>query len=60
MAEQGFWTWAQRNPDVNALIDPTGREWSRGELHAECNRIVHGLRSLGLQRGDAVAVCLQN
>ena len=60
MAEQGFWTHARRNPDALALVDPAGRRWSRGELHAECNRIVHGLRALGLQHGDAVAVCLPN
>jgi len=60
MAEQGFWTHARRNPDALALVDPTGREWTRGELHDECNRIVHGLRALGLEHGDTVAVCLPN
>jgi len=60
MADQGFWSHAQRNPEKLALVDPTGREWTRGELLAECNRIVHGLRALGLERGDAVAVCLPN
>jgi long-chain acyl-CoA synthetase len=60
MAEQGFWTHARRNPEALALIDPAGRRFTRGELHADCNRIVHGLRALGLQHGDAVAVCLPN
>jgi long-chain acyl-CoA synthetase len=60
MAEQGFWSWAQRDPTKLALVDPSGQEWTRGELHAECNRIVHGLRALGLDHGDAVAACLPN
>jgi long-chain acyl-CoA synthetase len=60
MAEQGFWTHARRDPAKLALVDPEGREWSRGELLAYCNRITHGLRARGLTRGDAVAVCLPN
>ena len=52
MADQGFWTHARRNPDALALVDPSGREWTRGELHAECNRIVHGLRALGLEHAE--------
>jgi long-chain acyl-CoA synthetase len=60
MADQGFWSHALRNPAPLALVDPDGREWTRGELHALCNRISHGLRAAGLERGDAVAVCLPN
>ena len=57
MAEHGFWTFAQRDPSKLALVAPDGREWTRGELLADCNRIVHGLRALGLEHGDTVAVC---
>ena len=32
MADHGFWNYAQRHPNELALIDPGGREWSRGEL----------------------------
>jgi long-chain acyl-CoA synthetase len=60
MAEHGFWTFAQRDPRPLALVDPQERNWTRGELLAECNRIVHGLRALGLQHGDAVAICMPN
>ena len=60
MADQGFWSHAQRNPGKLALVDPEGREWTRGELLALCNQVVHGLRALGLERGDAVAVALPN
>jgi long-chain acyl-CoA synthetase len=56
----GFWSFAQRDPAPLALVDPAGREWSRGELLAEANRIAHGLRALGLGRGDCVALVLPN
>jgi len=52
MAELGFWKFAQRAPEKLALVDPSGREWSRGELLASANKIAHGLRALGLGRGD--------
>ena len=60
MADHGFWSYAQRDPRPLALVDPDERHWTRGELLAECNRIVHGLRALGLAHGDTVAVCLPN
>src|SRR5258706_11990761 len=60
MADHGFWTFAERDPRPLALVDPQERHWMRGELLAECNRIVHGLRALGLAHGDTVAVCLPN
>jgi len=56
MAEHGFWSYAQRDPDVLALVDPQERKWTRGELLAACNRLVHSLRGLGLERGDVVAI----
>ena len=60
MAEIGFWNLAAKNPEALALAAPDGREWSRGELLAESNRIVHGLRALGMKEGDAVAAMLPN
>ena len=60
MAENGFWAYAQAEPTKLALVEPEGREWSRGELAAASNRAVHGLRALGLARGDAVAVAMPN
>ncbi len=60
MAELGFWNFAQRDPEPLALVAPDGREYSRGELLAEANRVVHGLRALGLERGDCVAMMLPN
>jgi long-chain acyl-CoA synthetase len=60
MADHGFWTYAQKDPSKLALVEPDGREWTRGELFASCNRIVHGLRALGLGKGDVVAAVLPN
>jgi long-chain acyl-CoA synthetase len=60
MSELGFWNFAQAEPEGLALVDPDGRAWTRGELLAEANRIAHGLRALGLERGDCVALVLPN
>ena len=60
MAEMGFWSFAQANPEKLALVDPSGREWTRGELFGEANQIAHGLRAQGLERGDCIAVVLEN
>ncbi|MEE9609196.1 MAG: acyl-CoA synthetase [Myxococcota bacterium] len=60
MSQLGFWNFAQRDPQRLALADPDGRDWTRGELLASCNRIVHGLRALGLEKGDCVATVLPN
>jgi long-chain acyl-CoA synthetase len=60
MAGLGFWNFAQADPSVLALAAPDGKEWTRGELFALQNQIAHGLRALGLQRGDAVAVAMPN
>ena len=32
MADHGFWTYAQKDPSKLALVEPDGREWTRGEL----------------------------
>ncbi len=42
------------------MVSPDGREWSRGELLAESNRIARGLRALGMKKGDVVAAMLPN
>ena len=56
----GFWRLAEEGPGRLAVIDPDGREITYGGLHAEANRLVHGLRALGLQAGDGVATVLPN
>jgi long-chain acyl-CoA synthetase len=60
MAQLGFWALAQEDPDHLALVEPDGTERSAGELLADANRLVHGLRQLGLEPGDAVATVLPN
>lgn len=59
-APNGFWAQAAADPDRTVLVDPDGSEWTAGALHAEANRLVHGLRAAGLERGDAFAVVLPN
>ncbi len=60
MSDLGFWQFAEKNPDVLALVDPDGREWTRGQLHAECNKISNKLHDMGLRRNDVVACMLPN
>jgi long-chain acyl-CoA synthetase len=60
---QSFWAFAQANPDSLALVEPPEsgeREVTAGELLAGCNQLVHGLRELGLRKGDCIAVVLPN
>ena len=60
MDVRGFWKSAQEEPDRLALVLPDERTLSAGELLAAGNRLVHGLRALGLEKGDCVAVLLPN
>lgn len=60
MATYGFWKIAEESPSRVALIDAEGNETTASELLARANQVVHGLRALGLRRGDAVAVMLKN
>ena len=60
MSELGFWPLAQQNPDRLAVVDPTGRELTASQVLASSNRIVHGLRALGLEKGDSIAIVLSN
>jgi long-chain acyl-CoA synthetase len=59
-AGSSFWSFAAQAPERTALIDPAGGSWSAGELLAASNRLVFGLRGLGLERGDVVASLLSN
>jgi long-chain acyl-CoA synthetase len=57
---RGFWAAAAADPDRVAVIDPSSREWSAGQVLAGANRIVHALRARGLEPGDPVATLLPN
>ncbi|MCZ7526225.1 MAG: acyl-CoA synthetase [Acidimicrobiia bacterium] len=56
----GFWKYAEEDPGHLAVVDPDGPEHTAGEVLARCNQVSHALRSLGMRRGDAVAVVLPN
>jgi long-chain acyl-CoA synthetase len=56
----GFWKYAQEDPDHLAIVDPSGTEYSAGEVLGRANQMVHALRALGLQPGDTVAAVLPN
>jgi long-chain acyl-CoA synthetase len=60
MARFGFWQIALEDPKHIAVIDADDRKITAGELLANTNRVVHGLRKLGLKRGDTVATMLVN
>lgn len=55
-----FWVHAAAHPDALAVVDPDGTPHTAGAILAEANRLVYGLRALGLQTGDAVAFVLSN
>ena len=60
MSKTGFWNFAKKQPHKLALVDPFGNEWTREKLHGLSNQIVHSLRSLGMKKGDSIAVVLPN
>jgi long-chain acyl-CoA synthetase len=60
MGSLGFWRLAQQDPDWIAAIDPDGTKHAAGELLARANRLVHGLRALGLENGDGICGLMPN
>jgi long-chain acyl-CoA synthetase len=60
MGSLGFWRLAQRDPDWTAAVDPDGTKYSAGEVLARSNRLVHGLRALGLEPGDGICGLMPN
>ena len=56
----GFWKIAEADPGHLAVVDPDYNEMTYGELYELTNRIVHGLRALGLRKGDQVTTVLPN
>jgi len=52
---------AQKNPDRPAIVmASSGESMSYRELDDMANRISHLFRSVGLERGDHIAFCLEN
>jgi long-chain acyl-CoA synthetase len=55
-----FWIHAAARPDELGVVEPDGTEHTKGQTLAACNQVVHGLRSLGLAKGDTIATVLPN
>ncbi|MFG1698460.1 acyl-CoA synthetase [Nonomuraea sp. NPDC049309] len=60
MGTLGFWRLAQADPEWIAAVDPDGRQHRAGDLLARANRLVHGLRALGLRPGDVICGLVPN
>lgn len=60
MGALGFWRLAQADPEWVAAVDPDGTRYTAGDLLARANRLVHGLRGLGLEKGDGVCGLVPN
>ncbi|MBT2233833.1 AMP-binding protein [Nonomuraea sp. NEAU-A123] len=56
----GFYRIAASHPDRTALIGPDGERLTFGDLLRNVNRRSNGLRSLGLAKGDVVAMMVHN
>jgi long-chain acyl-CoA synthetase len=56
----GLWNVAADHPSRLALTDAEDGTMTFGELAARTNQLVHGLRALGVGRGDVVATVLAN
>ena len=60
MADLGFFNQAAAHPDDVAVVDPDEREITWGALASAANQVSHGLRALGLERGDTLAIVVPN
>jgi long-chain acyl-CoA synthetase len=60
MNQSSFWARAARAPDHVAIIEDDGTEHTAGAVLGACNQVVHGLRALGLGKGDTVACVMPN
>jgi long-chain acyl-CoA synthetase len=60
MPDAGFWRFAQAAPERLALVDSSGRRWSRGTLHAGMNRVSRAMRAEGIGTCDVVAILAPN
>src|SRR5436190_1567040 len=60
MGFDNFWGLAAQQPSRVAAIGPDESTVTAGDLLAGTNQLVHGLRALGLKRGDVIAAVLPN
>ncbi|MGE5289505.1 MAG: AMP-binding protein [Micromonosporaceae bacterium] len=55
-----FFQIARDDPGRLAVIEPDGRSITYGELLRQVNQVSHGLRELGLGKGDTLAAVVAN
>lgn len=60
MTSPGFYQLAATDPGRLAIIDPSGASITFGALGNRVNQISRAFRSLGIRRGDRVAVIIHN
>ena len=60
MSELGFYRFANSQPDEIAIIEPSEKIWTRGDLLAKTNQLTHALKEFGVKSGDVVATVLPN
>ena len=51
MSELGFYRFANSHPDEIAIVEPSEKIWTRGELLAKTNQLTHALREFGVKSG---------
>ena len=60
MSDLGFYRFANAQPDEIAIVEPSEKIWTRGELLAKTNQLTHALKDFGVETGDVVATVLPN
>ncbi len=60
MADAGLWNIARDQPELTALVGPSGREIDYRQLADYADRYGRGLQQLGLGVGDVLVVMLPN
>jgi long-chain acyl-CoA synthetase len=58
--ETGLWNIAREQPELTAVVDPSGRAVTYRELADAADGYGRGLQSLGLTTGDCITVMLPN
>ncbi|MFI5780135.1 acyl-CoA synthetase [Nocardia sp. NPDC051570] len=56
----GLWNIAATAPERIAVVDPSGREISYGDLAGQADRIARGLQAKGLRPGDVLVSMVHN
>jgi acyl-CoA synthetase (AMP-forming)/AMP-acid ligase II len=60
MTFDNFWGFSAKHPEKLAIVESDERTIHQAEFLAGINQLSHGLRALGLQRGDSIAAMLPN